>query len=228
MPMIAQFISLYQKKRQGFSLALAFFLASISLGSFQFFAQSQQAAPMPSEASSSISKSTPSKFESDSVVNLADFSKPKKLSIPSIGVSSDVIELGKTSEGSIEVPEGKDYDKAAWYKHSPTPGQAGASIIEGHIDSVHTGPSVFFRLGELKAGDKFTVLRSDNKTLEFSVTGVDIYQKNKFPSELIYGTKGSKPVLKLITCGGGFNISAGEYDSNIVVTAELLEQTEVK
>jgi hypothetical protein len=44
-------------------------------------------------------------------------------------------------------------DEAAWYKYSPTPGQPGPSVIEGHVDSLRGGPSVFFRRGALRPGD---------------------------------------------------------------------------
>jgi sortase (surface protein transpeptidase) len=120
----------------------------------------------------------------------------------------------------IQVPPiSTSADKAAWYKYSATPGQIGASVIEGHLDSYH-GPAVFFRLGALRPGDKVDVRLADGITAVFRVTGVRRYVKSDFPAKAVYGPT-HYAALRLITCGGAFDFTTGHYLSSTVVFASL-------
>lgn len=148
---------------------------------------------------------------------------PVSISIPAIGVDSAIQYLGVTSSGAIAVPPLGDTPKtneAAWYEYSPTPGQLGASIIEGHIDSVYQGPSVFFELGRLVPGDQIDVTLADRIEATFTVDGVREYTKTQFPSSALYGNSGVA-ALHLVTCGGSFDPTTHQYLSNIVVFASL-------
>ena len=149
-------------------------------------------------------------------------SKPPSLDIPSIGVHSVVRYLGQTADGALETPApGPYYDDAAWYRYSPTPGSLGPAIMMGHIDSAANGPSVFFRLGELRPGDKVSVTRADGSTAIFVVDEVRSYPKDDFPTQRVYGDI-DHAGLRLITCGGAFDDSTGHYLDNIVVFASLV------
>jgi sortase (surface protein transpeptidase) len=140
---------------------------------------------------------------------------PVSLTIPLIGVQTQLITLGLTSAGALQVPSTTAV--AGWYTGSPRPGAIGSSIIVGHIDSF-SGPGVFFRLHELTAGDKVYVRRADGTLVEFRVTLVQKYLKDHFPTEDVYGPV-PDPELRLITCGGAFDRATGHYLSNIVVYA---------
>jgi LPXTG-site transpeptidase (sortase) family protein len=140
---------------------------------------------------------------------------PVSLTIPLIGVQSQLTTLGLTTAGDLQVPTSATI--AGWYTGSPKPGAVGSSIIVGHIDS-HTGPGVFYRLAELTAGDKVYVKRADGTMVEFRVTSVQTYLKDRFPTEDVYGPVPDAE-LRLITCGGAFDAGTGHYLSNIVVYA---------
>jgi sortase (surface protein transpeptidase) len=132
-----------------------------------------------------------------------------------------MIDVGLTKSGKLQVPQpGPNYNKAAWYKGSPTPGQLGPSIIEGHVDSAKEGPSVFFKLGALRPGDHVKVARKDHKTAVFTITSVIKAPKDHFPSVKVYNNT-DHAALRLITCGGSFDQSTGHYRSNIVAFAKL-------
>jgi len=147
-------------------------------------------------------------------------SKPVALAIPSIGVHSVVQNVGLTPENALEVPApGPHYDEAAWYRHSPTPGSLGPAVILGHVDSA-TGPSVFFRLGEIQRGDRISIARADGSVAVFLVDEVHRYAKNDFPTEVVYGDI-DHAGLRILTCGGAFDDSTGHYLDNIVVFASL-------
>ena len=147
-------------------------------------------------------------------------SVPVSVNIPAIGVNSKLLHLGVSSDGMIQVPSlYTEADEAAWYKYSATPGQIGASVIEGHLDS-YRGPAVFFRLGALRPGDSVDVTLADGITAVFRVTGVRRYSKFRFPAKTIYGATGHA-ALRLITCGGVFDYATGHYLSSTVVFASL-------
>jgi LPXTG-site transpeptidase (sortase) family protein len=140
---------------------------------------------------------------------------PVSLTIPLIGVSTKLITLGLQSDGSLQVPPTTSV--AGWYTGSPRPGATGSAIIIGHIDSVK-GPGVFFRLDELRRGDQVYVRRADGTMVEFRVTSVEEYLKDRFPTQAVYGPTPDAE-LRLITCGGAFDNATGHYLSNIVVYA---------
>ena len=148
-------------------------------------------------------------------------SEPVSLAIPAIGVDSAVLHLGLNADGTIQVPSlVTSAGMAAWYKYSATPGQVGASVIEGHVDSTQ-GPAVFFRLGALSPGDTIDVRLPDGVTAIFRVTGVREYAKSQFPAKAIYGAT-DYAALRLITCGGVFDYTTGHYLSSTVVFASLV------
>jgi hypothetical protein len=148
-------------------------------------------------------------------------SAPVWVHIPAIGLTSDLLHLGVNADGAIQVPSlYTEAGEAAWYKYSVTPGQIGASVIEGHVDS-YSGPAVFYRLGALHPGDRVDVRLADRVTAVFRVTGVREYLKSRFPAKVIYGAT-RYASLRLITCGGAFDYTTGHYLSSTVVYASLI------
>lgn len=140
------------------------------------------------------------------------------LEIPAIGVSTSLISLGLDEEQAMEVPT--DFAEAGWYRHSPTPGETGPSVVAGHVDS-RTGPAVFFRLTDLQPGDEVHVRRADGTTATFAVQRVEQHPKDAFPHDEVYGdTEG--PELRLITCGGLFDRARGAHRDNIIVYASMV------
>ena len=147
----------------------------------------------------------------------APVASPVALTIPLIGVQTQLITLGLAAGGALQVPPLSETSIAGWYTGSPRPGAVGSAIIVGHIDSV-SGPGVFFRLSELRRGDHVYVKRADGTTAEFRVTSVQTYLKDHFPTQTVYGPTPDAE-LRLITCGGAFDSATGHYLSNIVVYA---------
>jgi hypothetical protein len=144
-------------------------------------------------------------------------SPPVGLDIPRIGVrSTDMVDLAFQRDGSIEVP--KDPDSPGWFSPGPSPGQVGPAVIAGHVDG-KTGPAVFYRLGELRPGDRVTVDRQDGTTATFVIDRVETFEKDAFPTREVYGST-DRAELRLITCSGQYDDEEG-YLSNTVVFAHL-------
>lgn len=95
-------------------------------------------------------------------------------------------------------------------------------MIIGHVDSADAGQSVFFRLAELRPGDRIDVARVDGSTATFEVDTVRSYPKDSFPLLTVYGDT-DHAALRLITCGGVFDTGAQSYRENVVVFARLIE-----
>lgn len=146
-------------------------------------------------------------------------SVPVRLRIPAIGVDAEVMSLGLQADGTLQVPPLRGDAPAGWYRHSPTPGEVGASVLAGHVDSARDGPAVFYRLREVRPGDPIEVRRTDGTVARFSVTRVASYPKRDFPSQEVYAPV-DRAALRLITCGGVFDRGEGSYRSNVVVFAE--------
>jgi sortase (surface protein transpeptidase) len=130
-----------------------------------------------------------------------------------------VTRVGLNPDGTVEVPPLDRADETGWYANGPTPGELGPAVVLGHVDS-RTGPAVFFRLRELRAGDTVDIARRDGSTATFRVTAVERVPKSDFPAERVYGDL-DHAGLRLITCGGSFDPSRASYIDNVIVYAVL-------
>ena len=149
-----------------------------------------------------------------------DASEPFKLLIPKINIDTTFespLDIGEDNE--VMVPD--SYDKVGWYKHSPTPGMLGPSVIFGHVDSKN-GPAVFFSLGQLEVGDDIYIERVDGSTAHFKVDYFERYEQKEFPTELVYGNI-DHAGLRLVTCSGIYLRGQQRYTHNLVVYAKLVE-----
>lgn len=146
-----------------------------------------------------------------------DRSLPVWLRIDAIGLDASLAPVGLKSDGSLQVPS--DPYMAGWYQGSPTPGEIGPAIIDGHVDRIG-GIAVFWRLRELKPGDIIEIDRQDGTIAQFKVDILQQFAQADFPSQKVYGNI-AHVGLRLITCGGIFNPASGHYSDNIVVFASL-------
>jgi sortase (surface protein transpeptidase) len=142
---------------------------------------------------------------------------PVRIDIPRIGVTSSLDRLGRARDKTVEVPT--RWEVAGWYAAGTRPGDPGSAVILGHVDSKR-GPAVFFRLRELRKGDEIEVGRADGSTIRFTVERVAQYDKRRFPTDEVYYPT-LTPALRLVTCGGEFDATAGHYRSNVIVFATL-------
>ncbi|WP_104045486.1 class F sortase [Arthrobacter sp. ZGTC412] len=147
-------------------------------------------------------------------------SAPVTLSIPSIGVRTDLLHLGLEENGSLKVPEDiGSGTPGSWYDGSPTPGERGPSVILGHVNALGGNKGVFADLRKLIPGAEINVSRDDGSTAVFTVDRGALYPKNEFPTVEVYGnTDGAE--LRLITCDG-YDPATGLFDDNYVIYATL-------
>ncbi|MFE1285716.1 class F sortase [Streptomyces sp. NPDC058751] len=145
-------------------------------------------------------------------------SVPVRLRIPAIGVDASLARLGLDGAGALKPPPEGDTGLAGWYGGGTAPGSRGTAVTTGHVDTRDGRRGVFYRLGAVTKGETVEVGRADGRTAVFTVDAVEVYDKDGFPSEKVYGGSG-RPELRVITCGG--RAGNGGYRGNVVVYATL-------
>ncbi|MFI0408079.1 class F sortase [Actinomadura sp. 3N508] len=146
-----------------------------------------------------------------------DRSAPVQVAVPSIGVRAPLSRLGLAGDGSVQVPPADRLNLAGWYDRGPAPGERGAAVILGHVDSAK-GAAVFYELGRLRPGHRIEVTRQDGRTAVFTVESVERVAKDRFPTGRVYGPL-DHPGLRLVTCGGSFDEGERSYRDNVIVYA---------
>ena len=142
---------------------------------------------------------------------------PVRLHIPKIQVTTSLEPLGRAPNGTVEVPNRPNL--AGWYAPGPRPGDPGSAVLLGHVDDDHA-PAVFYRLRELRPGDRLTVTRADGSSVRFVVQRTQQYPKDRFPTDDVYYPT-LTPTLRLVTCGGEFDHTTGHNRSNVIVFATM-------
>ncbi|MDQ2797355.1 MAG: class F sortase [Actinomycetota bacterium] len=144
---------------------------------------------------------------------------PNRIDIPKLKASAPIVDVGTTSDGELAVPVNPRV--AGWWSPGAKPGAAtGTAIIAGHINYAGV-TGTFANIGKLQPGDTVNVYGKQNASkamVRFRVTGVRSYKKTVLPYKQIFDQK-SVGRLALVTCGGAFDTSTGNYLENIVVFA---------
>ncbi|MEX2425949.1 MAG: class F sortase [Thermomicrobiaceae bacterium] len=141
--------------------------------------------------------------------------QPVQLDVPSLSISAAVSGVGINEDRSMQVPN--DFNTVGWYRHGPSPGDAGSAAIAGHLDDVN-GKSVFYDLQFVEEGSEITVTMENGDRREFQVHEKVAYDSTNLPAGEVFTREGD-PRLALITCGGDWDSSKGRYSQTVVVYA---------
>ena len=149
------------------------------------------------------------------------FGEPKRIVINSIGIDADVVPVGVDREGYLETPV--NWDEAGWYVESAKVAEPGNLVINAHYDNNYGQPAVFWKLKNIKVGDKVSLFDNYNRAYEYRVSNV-YYVEIDDPerSKVFEYSKSEVPVATLITCGGVWSPEKGTYDKRLIVNAELI------
>ncbi|AWW39400.1 sortase [Streptomyces sp. AS58] len=146
---------------------------------------------------------------------------PQRLDIPGLGVQAPVVARGLDAQGAIEAPPYDQPGVVGWYAAGTKPGAAGTALMVGHVDTA-TRAAVFYRISALRPGETVRVVRDDGRIAEFTVEDVQVLSRDRFNAQQAYGARESgRAELRLITCGGTFDRTSGNYTANVVVSAYL-------
>src|SRR5690606_20092260 len=147
--------------------------------------------------------------------------------IPSIGVDAAIIKVGLKGEGErkyMETPPGGE-NLAGWYspklpkgeKPFPRPGEVGAAVIAGHVDS-KAGADVLYRHKEHQRSAAILVTDKHNGAYRFKGEDKGHADKDHLPTDKIWNDP-TYAALRLITCGGSFDKVTGHYRDNVTIFA---------
>ncbi|MFJ2745673.1 class F sortase [Streptomyces sp. NPDC087440] len=139
---------------------------------------------------------------------------PVHLSIPSLGVRSEIMRLGLNADGTVEVPPADKGMTTGWYSGGPVPGAPGPAVLIGH-NATREGRAVFHGLKRIAQGADIAVRDERGTVVHFEVTGRETVRKNAFPTERVYGATRDR-ALRLITCDGAFDAQGHPVDNLIV------------
>ncbi|HET6860357.1 MAG TPA: class F sortase [Streptomyces sp.] len=210
---MSQSSAVYRCRRAG----LALMAAALMLGGFMISGSGEERKDPPRPAAADAFRG-PSDAVAASGVQPLPHSAPKRILIPSIGVDAPLTGLDADERGTLEPPPGDEKNLAGWFRNGIPPGSTGTAVIAGHVDTLK-GPAVFYNLGSLHKDNTIRVKRADGYTATFVVDGVEVYEKDDFPSDQVYG-HAMRPELRLITCSGSYSKKNG-YSANTVVYAHL-------
>jgi hypothetical protein len=140
---------------------------------------------------------------------------PRRIVIGAIGVSATVIPLGLNRDHTMQTP--KNFARAGWYTPGTEPGERGAAVVVGHVDSTR-GPAVFYRLRQLRRGNIIRIVRAGGSVVHFRVEGLERWPKARFPARRVF-RRTRLSALRLVTCSGAFDAATGHYVDNTIVYA---------
>lgn len=149
-------------------------------------------------------------------------SPPVRLVIPSIDVRARLTTTDVRRDGTLRTPPLEKPWLASWYRRSVSPGEAGAAVLLGHVDSEYSGRAVFYRLGSLRSGARIEVTRRDGTTAVFRVRRLASFPREDFPTGRVFGGADGRPELRLVTCGGAYDADRG-YRRNVVAFAVMVD-----
>jgi len=144
---------------------------------------------------------------------------PVRLKIPSIGVDSAIEDALITADGRMDVPFGSV--NVAWFALGPHPGKPGSAVIGGHFGKKNGVPFVFYKLDQMKIGDKVYIVDDKSDTLAFTVRSIKLFDRDA-DATLVFTSNDGIAHLNLITCEGVWNKVNDTYPDRRVVFTDAI------
>jgi hypothetical protein len=144
---------------------------------------------------------------------------PLAMRIDKAGVDAQIEHLDIV-EGVMQNPTGPWV--VGWYPQTGALGQFANLCFAGHVDYWNVGPAVFWYVRDLAPNDPIVVVGEDGTEYTYTVTWSNAYAVAELTAEALSEIVGptKRESVTLITCGGTFNYSTGEYDQRYIVRGE--------
>lgn len=146
---------------------------------------------------------------------------PRLLIIPKLRTTSYIQPVGVDQTGVMATPNNIYF--TGWYVKNVAPGEAGVSILNGHVGGRYA-PGVFKDLKSLIKGDSITIEMGDQSKRSFRVVSVDSYEVSRAAEPLFKDDPEISNELHLITCDGAYNEVAKTYDQRVIVVAQRVDE----
>jgi LPXTG-site transpeptidase (sortase) family protein len=140
---------------------------------------------------------------------------PERIDLPG-GAYTAVVPVA-TVGNELVVPE--DPTKVGWWDGSSYVGDPyGSTVIAGHVDVFDRGIGFFFRLWNIKVGER-VVLSAGDVRQAYEITTVRQVPRTDLVDDAEVFDIGGSPRLVLITCAGEFRPDREGYSRNLIVVA---------
>ncbi|HSX06727.1 MAG TPA: class F sortase [Candidatus Saccharimonadia bacterium] len=175
---------------------------------------------MKNVVTKTLAKPSTTPLSTSSYASTAAANEPSYISLPTIGTAGYIQKVGIDQYGQMAAPT--NVHLAGWYVNSLLPGQAGLSVIDGHVDGYAHNQGIFGRLNNLNIGDIFTITFGNQTHKSFSVKNIRLVDAIDVPSILFAHNPTITSQLTLITCGGTYDKISHTYDKRTIVTSSLM------
>ncbi|HSX30604.1 MAG TPA: class F sortase [Candidatus Saccharimonadales bacterium] len=216
---------MYTMTRRNIIMASSLLVAVLAAGGGWLLVRHAQPSPVPTTTAKDVVIKTldhPSqtKLTTNNYHSTAAPNEPSYISLPSIGVKGYIEKVGIDQYGQMAAPT--NVNLAGWYINSLLPGQAGLSIIDGHIDGYQHNQGIFGHLDQLKAGATFTITFGNDSSKSFQVKSVQLVATANVPNVLFAHDPAIPSQLNLITCGGTYDAVSHTYAQRTIVISALI------
>ncbi len=133
------------------------------------------------------------------------------LSIPSIGIYSNIVSVGRLSNNAIDVPS----SSVGRFNESPWFGNGGGILLDGH------SPGVLGNLISIQVG-QIVVVYSDGNEHQYRVISKEITGVDETDMRRALSAQGSSEGVNIITCTGSYEAARGTYSQRLVVYTERI------
>lgn len=156
---------------------------------------------------------------------------PLRLTAPDAGLDAPVepvwlepINIGEDAPGSdhlatatMQLGLPSSPTTVGWYALGPVPGQPGATLLVGHLDTV-AGPAVFAGVPALRPGAELALDLAGGTNRHFVVDRVWRHPAQQPAPNELFALSGPSRVY-LVTCTGRFVRAGGGYQERLIVAA---------
>ena len=183
-----------------------------------------QPPPPPSQVSPAMTYPSPSKPVSSPSSSATRHPAPAKcyptrVVISSLGINESIIPYGLSVDEDGQKVLEPPAQQTVWYDKSVLPGQKGISLIVGHV--TYYGPSVFYKLGNIKKGANIRLNCNDGSSLRLTATTTASVDKGKLMTDQRVWGSSSTPVVAFVTCDIHSPMIKGHHTNNFVVWARV-------
>ena len=126
------------------------------------------------------------------------------------------IDRVRVRSGVMQIP--LDPRRVGWWTGGAAPGAAhGTVVVVGHVNYAGiTG--VLAAVATTRPGDRVSIAEPGRRTVRYVIAAVRTYPKSSGIPAQVFARRGA-PRLVLITCGGPFDSTTGNYEDNLVAYA---------
>lgn len=208
------------RKLNGLILILGFGLLIYGfVGVLDWWKTTKQVKPPSAQSDVSRPSETPLPLTNDPPFKYS-VHDPMIIDFPTIKTAGYIQKVSiNAKDRSVGVPS--NINLAGWYTNSVIPGQAGLSIIDGHVQGKYR-PGIFKRLDRLQVGDIFTITFGDHSQKKFKIAASRRFEISQATKALFDHRADISHQLNLITCGGKYDQTTNNYLQRLVVTAKLI------